>query len=300
MKTTTATRVDETASSGQPAAPPRRLPRSLRLSAQSAGFYTTSIALAIMFLAPLIWSTYASFSGPRATGGAGGIGTDNYARLIEYGAGLERYLWNTSVVTVLSVAGTLLVTVLGGYALARFRFPGKNLLFLGALAILMVPHPTILVPLYTMLNWVGLQNSLFSVALVLIMFQLPFGLFMMRNAFEALPREMEEAALLDGCTNLGALRRVLLPAVVPAMVTVGMFAFLAAWNEFLTPLIFLTDGRNFTLPVALVSLRSGELGTIDLGALQAGIVVSAIPCLLMFLLLQRHYVRGFTAGAVRG
>jgi multiple sugar transport system permease protein len=83
-------------------------------------------------------------------------------------------------------------------------------------------------------------------------------------------------------------------------VTVGMFAFLAGWNEFLTPLIFLTDGSNFTLPVALVSLRSGELGTIDLGALQAGIVVTALPCLLMFLLLQRHYVRGFTAGSVRG
>ena len=200
----------------------------------------------------------------------------------------------------MAVAGTLVVTVLGGYALARFSFPGKNLLFLGALAILMVPHPTILVPLYTMLNFVGMQNSLVSVALVLVMFQLPFGLFMMRNAFEGLPRELEEAALLDGCSNLGALRRILLRAVTPAMVTVGMFAFLAGWNEFLTPLIFLTDGSNFTLPVALVSLRSGELGTIDLGALQAGIVVTALPCLLMFLLLQRHYVRGFTAGSVRG
>ncbi len=267
---------------------------------RGVGFYSTSAALAVLFLSPLVWSAFTSVHGPRATGGEPGFGGDNYARLVDYGAGLGRYLWNTSVVTVLTVIGTLLVTVLGGYALARFHFPGKNLLFLGALAILMVPHPTILVPLYTMLNWVGLQNSLISVALVLVMFQLPFGLFMMRNAFEALPREIEEAALLDGCTNLGALRRILLRAVTPAMVTVGMFAFLAAWNEFLTPLIFLTDGSSFTLPVALVSLRSGEMGAVDLGALQAGIVVTAIPCLLMFLLLQRHYVRGFTAGAVRG
>jgi multiple sugar transport system permease protein len=267
---------------------------------REAGFYSTSTVLAALFLSPLVWSFYTSVHGPRAAGGREGFGGDNYVRLSEYGVGLGRYLWNSSVVTLLAVLGTVVVTVLGGYALARFKFPGKNLLFIGALAILMVPHPTILVPLYTMLNWVGLQNSLASVAVVLVMFQLPFGLFMMRNAFEALPGELEEAALLDGCTNLGALRRILLRAVTPAMVTVGMFAFLAAWNEFLTPLIFLTDGRSFTLPVALVSLRSGELGTVDLGALQSGIVVTAIPCLLMFIFLQRHYVRGFTAGSVRG
>ncbi|WP_235038019.1 carbohydrate ABC transporter permease [Microbacterium sp. 18062] len=263
-------------------------------------FYSTSTVLAVLFISPLAWSFFTSVYGSRATGGEPGFGGDNYARLVDYGAGLWQYSWNSIVVSFVAVAGTLLVSVLGGYAFARFRFPGKNLIFLGALAILMIPHPTILVPLYTMLGWVGMQNSLISVGLVLVMFQLPFGLFMMRNAFEALPKEIEEAALLDGCSSFGALRRILLRAVVPAMVTVGMFAFLAAWNEFLTPLIFLTQGESFTLPVALVSLRSGEMGAIDLGALQAGIVVTAIPCLLIFILLQRHYVRGFAAGAVRG
>jgi multiple sugar transport system permease protein len=273
---------------------------TLRKRVGATGYYSSSVVLAVLFLSPLVWSFVSSIYGPRATDGAGGFGVENYNRLIHYGVGLGQYAWNSTVVTLLTVLGTLIVTVFGGYALARFDFPGKNLLFVGALAILMIPHPTILVPLYTMLGWVGMQNSLVSVALVLIMFQLPFGLFMMRNAFEGLPKELEEAAQLDGCSSFGALRRVLLRAVTPAMVTVGMFAFLASWNEFLTPLIFLTEGRNFTLPVALVSLRSGELGAIDLGALQAGIVVTAIPCLLVFTLLQRHYVRGFTAGAVRG
>ncbi|GHS84785.1 sugar ABC transporter permease [Actinomycetota bacterium] len=273
--------------------------RALRQRLVGLGIYSSSTVLAVLFLSPLVWSAWTSVHGSRATGGRGGFGTDNYRRLAEYGEGLGVYVWNTAVITVIAVIGTLLVTVLGGYALARYTFPGKNLLFVGALAILMIPHPTILVPLYTMLNWVGLQNTLVSVALVLVMFQLPFGLFMMRNAFEALPHELEEAALLDGCSNLTALRRVLLRAVTPAMVTVGMFAFLAAWNEFLTPLIFLTQGDKFTLPIALVSLRSGELGSIDLGALQAGIVVTAIPCLLLFVLLQRHYVRGITAGSFR-
>lgn len=271
-----------------------------RRVASSSAFYTTSLVLAVLFISPIVWSFVTSVTGPRATDGAGGVGIENYRRLIEYGEGLGVYVWNSTVVTVIAVVGTLVVTVLGGYAFARFSFPGKNLLFLGALAILMIPHPTILVPLYTLLRYVGLQNSLVSVALVLVMFQLPFGLFMMRNAFESLPKELEEAAMLDGCSNFGALRRILLRAVTPSIVTVGIFAFLAAWNEFLTPLIFLTSGDNFTLPVALVSLRSGEMGSIDLGALQAGIVVTAVPCLLIFILLQRYYVRGFTAGAVRG
>jgi len=272
----------------------------IRRRVGTGAFYSTSTVLAVLFISPLVWSLFTSVHGARATGGRPGFGVDNYVRLIHYGVGLWRYTENSIVVTAVAVVGTLLVSVLGGYAFARYRFPGKNLVFIGALAILMIPHPTILVPLYTMLGWVGMQNSLVSVGLVLVMFQLPFGLFMMRNAFESLPKELEEAALLDGCTNFGALRRILLRAVTPAMVTVGMFAFLAAWNEFLTPLIFLTQGSSFTLPVALVSLRSGEMGAVDLGALQAGIVVTAVPCLLIFILLQRHYVRGFTAGAVRG
>ncbi|MDB5244129.1 MAG: carbohydrate transporter permease [Spirosoma sp.] len=272
--------------------------RARRATGNSA-FYVTATALAILFLAPLVWSGFSSVYGPDAGGGTTGFGLDNYQRLARYGAGLGRYATNSIIVSVISVLGTLVVTVLGGYALARFTFPGKNLLFLGALAILMIPHPTILIPLYTLLGYAGLQNSLLGVALVMIMFQLPFGLFMMRNAFDAIPRELEEAALLDGCTSFGALRRVLLRAATPAMVTVGMFAFLASWNEFLTPLIFLTQGQNFTLPIALVSLRSGEMGAVDLGALQAGIVVTAIPCILIFTLLPRHYVRGITSGALR-
>jgi multiple sugar transport system permease protein len=271
-----------------------------RRSIATFGFYSTSTVLAILFLSPLVWSLFTSVYGSRATGGGPGFGPDNYERLVNYGEGLWQYTWNSIVVSVITVVGTLVVTLLAGYALARFNFWGKNLLFVSALAILMIPHPTILIPLYTMLGWVGMQNSLLGVALVIIMFELPFGLFMMRNAFEGLPQELEEAALLDGCSSFGALRRILLRAITPTIVTVGMFAFLASWNEFLTPLIFLTQGSNFTLPVALVSLRSGEMGAIDLGALQAGIVFTAIPCMLIFTLLQRHYVRGFTSGAVKG
>src|SRR5258705_8544096 len=109
------------------------------------------------------------------------------------------------------------------------------------------------------------------------MFQLPFGLFMMRNSFEALPVELEEAALIDGCGTAGALYRVLLRCVAPGMVTVALFSFLASWNEFVAPLIFLTDGDKFTLPVALFNLHSGSLGSVDFGALQSGVGTPAGP-----------------------
>lgn len=264
-------------------------------------FHVTSIALAVLFLLPLLWTLYSSLYGREAaSNGTPGWGVANYQRLIEYGSGLATYLLNTAEVAVIAVTVTVVTTTLGGYAMARLAFRGRNLLFIVTLAILMVPYTTILVPLYILLGWIGLQNSLLGLGLVLAVLQLPFGLFMMRNSFEALPVELEEAALIDGCTVGGALRRVLLRGVLPGIVTVALFSFLAAWNEFVAPLIFLTDGSKFTLPVALFNLQSGSLGSVDFGALQAGVVTSAVPCVAVFLVLQRYYVRGFTSGALKG
>lgn len=255
---------------------------------------TAAAVLAVLFVSPLLWALWSSFRSQA------GFTVGNYERLAGFGYGLGTYLWNTTVVVVLTVAGSLVSAVLAGYAFARFRFPGRNLLFIGILAILMVPHVAILIPLYVLLGWLGLGNTLVGLSLVLIMFQLPFSVFMMRNSFEGIPLEIEEAALVDGCTSLSALLRVLLPAVLPGIITVGLFAFLASWNEFITPLILLNDGNKFTMPVALVSLQQGDWGAIDFGALQAGVVVSALPCLLLFLVLQRLFVSGFTSGALKG
>jgi len=263
------------------------------------GRHVLSAALAVLFLLPLLWTAWGSISGTGASSD-GGIGMNNYARVVDYGAGLWVYAGNTLAVALMTVVGVLIVSSLGGYAFARLPFPGRNVLFIVTLAILMVPYATILIPLYVLLGWLGLQNSLVGLALVMIMLQLPFSLFMMRNSFEALPRELDEAAQMDGCGVVGAFFRVLLRGTVPGLVTVGLYAFLSSWNEFIAPLIFLTDGNSFTLPVAMVSLRTGSLGQVDFGALQAGVIVSAIPCLILFLFLQRYYVRGFTSGALKG
>ena len=260
----------------------------------AGGYYVTAGALAILFLYPLVWSGWASVH----QSGAWSLG--NYRNLFTYRDGIGTYLANSVVVTGLTVAGTLLVSLLGGYAFGRFSFPGKNVLFLATLAILMVPYPTILIPLYVFLGDLHLQNSLVGLAAVLVMFQLPFATFMMRNAFEAVPQELEDSAMVDGCGTWGALFRVLVHAVRPAVVTVGLFAFLAAWNEFFAALILLNSSDKFTLPVAVVAMEGHSFGSIDYPTMQAGVVFMAIPCLVLFLVLQRSYVRGFMSGALKG
>ncbi len=263
-------------------------------------YYVVTGGLAIIFLFPLLWSLIASVSPQAGTAQTVGYGLGNYVTLFGFGAGLPVFFFNSALVSLLTVAITLVISTLGGYAFARFRFPGRDALFLLTLSILMVPYASVLIPLYVLLNAFGLVNSLLGVALVIAMFQLPFATYMMRISFEAIPRDLEDSALVDGCATFDVLWRIMLPAVRPGLVTVGLFAFLAAWNDFFAPLILLTDSSKATLPLAVANLRQQTMGVIDYGATEAGVVVMAVPCMLLFLLLQRHYVRGFMSGAIKG
>ena len=263
-------------------------------------YWVLTGGLAIVFLFPIIWSAAASVSGQPGTAQVSGFGLGNYTTLLNYQAGLPQYVLNSLVVSVLTVVLTLSVSLLGGYAFATFEFPGRDVLFLLTLAILMVPYATLLIPLYVLLRAIGLQDSLLGLSFVLAMFQLPFATFMMRISFEAIPRELQEAALVDGCGSFGVFRRILLPAVRPGITTVALFAFLAAWNDFIAPLILINGSSRYPLSLAVANLRQQTMGVIDYGATEAGVVVMALPCVLLFLLLQRSYVRGFMSGAIKG
>lgn len=290
------------------APPARRRPPGVRAraAAGSAGYHVVSALLAVAFLFPILYAVLSSLKSPAEAAASPptllprSFSTASYAGLADYGAGIVTYTANSLSVSALTVAISVVVCVLAGYGFSRFEFAGKQVLFATTLGILMVPYATILLPLYIVLGRLGLQNSLLGLALVLVMFQLPFGVFMMRNSFASVPRELEEAALVDGCTSMGALRRISLPIVAPGIVTVALFAFLASWNEFLAPLIFLSDSDKYTLPIMLVNIRSGAYGSVDVGALQAGVVVAMVPCLVLYLLLQRFYVSGLVNGALRG
>lgn len=266
----------------------------------STSYYVLAGGLAVLFLFPLVWTGYASVAPHGATAQQDGYGLGNYASLLDYDAGLARYLWNSAYVSVLTVVFTLALAVAGGYAFARFAFRGRDTLFLLTLAILMVPYSTLLIPLYSMLGDLGLRNTLVGLALVLTLYQLPFAVFMMRISFEAVPKEIEESAMCDGCGTFRVLTRVMLFTVWPGLITVGLFSFLAAWNDFIAPLILVSSADKAVLPVAIANLRQQSMGAVDFGATQAGVVVMALPCLVLFALLQRHYVRGFMSGAIKG
>jgi len=263
-------------------------------------YYVLTGGIALVFIFPLVWAGYASVAPQGGTAQTGGFGFGNYAKLLNYDAGLLAYLGNSALVALLTVVMTTLVSLLAGYAFARFTFIGKNVLFFLVLGILMVPSASLLIPLYVLLGSVGLANSLFGLSLVLTMYQLPFSIFMMRISFEAVPAELEESALVDGTNSFGALWYVLAPAVLPGIVTVALYAFLAAWNDFISPLILINDSDLAPLPLAIANLRQQAMGSIDYGVTEAGVVVLALPCVVLFLLLQRFYIRGFMSGALKG
>jgi multiple sugar transport system permease protein len=268
--------------------------------------YVICITLSILFLFPIFWSVMSSLKPPAEASASpptlfpSYVTLDNYTQLNQYGKGISTYLFNSIGAATLTVIGTVILSTLGGFGFSRFAFPGKNIFFVMILATLMIPFQSILIPLFLILTGLKLQNTLLGLALVYITFQLPFGIFIMRNTFDTVPRELEEAALLDGCSSLSLLYRVMLGIVRPGVITVGIYAFLNAWNEFLAALIFMTKEANFTLPILLTSVRSGYYGAIDWGALQAGVTITILPCIILFLLLQRYYVRGLMGGATKG
>lgn len=224
---------------------------------------------------------------------------DNYARLNQYGEGATVHFMNSVIVASITVFGTVILSTLAGYGFSRFHFPAKNLMFVMILSTLMIPFQSILTPLFLILSRLHLSNTLLGLALVYITFQLPFCVFVMRNAFDTVPKELEEAAMLDGCSSVSLLYRVMLPIVLPGIITAGIYAFLNAWNEFLAALIFMNNQSMFTFPVLLNSVNSGLYGSVDWGALQAGVTVSIVPSVLIFLLLQRYYMQGLTGGSVK-
>ncbi|MCX7299907.1 MAG: carbohydrate ABC transporter permease [Rhodobacterales bacterium] len=271
-----------------------------------AAYHMIGTVLALTFIAPLVWAFLSSLKPaaearlpPLPPWPTGSVTVENYVALDGYGVGFWSHASNSVIVSIGTVVLTVIISVLGGYGFSRFRFPFKSVFFIMIISTIMIPFQSILTPLFLILSKAGLQNSLFGLVLIYVTLQLPFSIFMMRNAFDAVPIEIEEAARVDGASVFTVLTRVMLPLVAPGIVTVAIFAFLAAWNEFLAALIFLTDQEKYTLPVLIVAVRSGRYGSVDWGAVQSGVTVMMIPCVILFLLLQRYYVRGLTAGAVK-
>ena len=263
------------------------------------------LSISALFVAPILWTVLASFkpaeeaARPPIPPWPSEFSVDNYVALNSFGSGIWTHAGNSLTVALGTVVLTAVVSTLAGYGFSRFDFSFKNLLFLLIILKMMIPFQSVVTPLFLVLSYMKLQNSLLGLTLVYVTLQLPFSVFMMRNAFDTVPKEIEEAARMDGCSTFPMLIRIMLPLVVPGLITVCIFAFLGSWNEFLGALILLTDNDLYTLPILVTAVRSGLYGTIDWGAVQAGVTVMMMPCLIIFLLLQRYYMRGLASGAVK-
>jgi arabinogalactan oligomer/maltooligosaccharide transport system permease protein len=204
-----------------------------------------------------------------------------------------------------SVVVALAVTVVGvalacsaAYALSRFRFPGRNTSLRAFLLSQMFPGVVTSIPLYVLLDKLGLLNHMAGLVLVYATTAIPFCVFMLKGYFDTLPRELEEAVLLDGGTRFDAFWRVALPLARPALAVTALFCFLTAWNEFILAATFMNDPRSFTLPVAL-QRYVGDYST-EWGHFAAGAILVSLPVMALFFALERHLVGGLTSGSVKG
>jgi multiple sugar transport system permease protein len=206
------------------------------------------------------------------------------------------YFLNSTIVAALTTAGNLLFCSLLGYALAKLKFPGRKAMFLVVLGMLMVPGMVTFVPQFVLVSNLGLANS--YAGLVLPFLAGPFGVFLMRQFLLSIPDDLIEAARVDGAGEWRIFWRIVLPLCRPALATLGILTFLASWNNFLWPLVIATTEDKYTLPVALALYSVGQNRT-DLGLLLAGAVVVVLPVLIVFLLLQRHFLRGIATTGLK-
>jgi len=222
---------------------------------------------------------------------------ENYTEVIELN-NMARALTNTALVTILVVVGQLVTSVVGGYAFARLRFPGRDTVFVFYLGTIMIPFVMLIVPLYQLMVLIGWTNRL--AALIIPWIFSAYGTFLMRQHFITFPKEIEEAALLDGASRLQILWQILIPASVPALATQATFTFLYAWNSFFWPLVIINVGneKNHVLTLALNVLRGRASDTPNL--ILAGAAIAIVPPLIVFILGQRFFVESVASSGVKG
>ncbi|QCO67853.1 carbohydrate ABC transporter permease [Luteimonas yindakuii] len=259
------------------------------------------LVLALIALAPLLWMVAVSFMQkgeasafpPPLLPAAPSL--DAYRELFAR-AGMGRYFVNSLIVSIAITFGALLVNTMAGYAFAKLRFRGRDRLFQVLLAALVIPAQVAMLPLFLMMKGLGLVNTFGAVIIPAL--ATVFGIFLVRQYARSIPEELLEAARIDGAGELRIFFQIVLPMLKPVLVTLAIFTFMAAWNDFMWPLIVLTDQDNYTLPVAIAALSREHVQEVEM--MMAGAVVTVLPVLLLFLLLQRYYIQGLLLGSVKG
>jgi len=270
--------------------------------------HVMAVLVGVVFLAPLVWLLYTSLVPqvellarpyhwwPRHWT------VHRYADIFAGGgdvAGTFRSaMINSMIVACVTVAIALSVAIIGGYAYARLRFPLRRATLMMFLMTYMLPPITLVIPLYLLLSRVGLLDDKAGLVIVYCSLVTPFALWTMSNFLSSLPKDLEEAARVDGCSRLGALVRVILPLARPGIISTGLFAFLLCWDEFMYALIFTSSTNAKTIPVAIAEFTGRN--AVDFGLIAAGGVLATIPPVVIGVAFQRYLLGGLASGAVKG
>ena len=303
-----------TPSTATTAAPGRRTGREgfagLRHSSarRAVVFHLISVAVLVIVLYPVVWMLVSSFRPTSEIIGNVSLfpdpdttSFDNYVRALSGIGGVSFWTFfkNSLILAVGSVVGIAISGSLSAYALARIRFPGRNLWFSLMIATLLLPFHVVIIPQYIVYNSLGLVNSFWPLLLGKFLAAEAFFVFLMVQFMRNLPRELDEAARIDGAGHLRIYRSIMLPLMKPALVTSSIFAFIWSWNDFFGPLLFLKDPELYSLPIAL-RLYVDQTTTSDYGAQMAMAVLALVPVLLFFIVFQRHLVEGVATQGLKG
>jgi multiple sugar transport system permease protein len=263
--------------------------------------YLLLLVAAVVTFFPLFWMIVLSLANNPAGSStlselfSKGFSIVNYSDIISadnYGL----YFFNSLIVAVIVSLGNCLLCTYVAYAFARLEFPLKKTLFLSVLLVLMLPAYVVMIPLYREIVVFGWINTYF--ALIIPFIVTPLGIFLLRQYISELPKELEEAAILDGASIMSIIHKIIFPLTKPALVVLFLYQFLNTWNAFLFPFLFTNTTKLRTLPVALTFFQGQQ--SIDMGHLMAGSGLSALPVLILFAIFQRKIIAGLTAGAVKG
>jgi len=270
----------------------RRLPTYLGL-----GFFLLVILVPFWWVVNMSFKTYEQIQVARHIYYPDPFTLENY-RILLFESRFPFWIRNSFVAAGGTTIVTIVMAALGGYALARLRFPGRQFLASSVLILYLVPPALLFIPLYRVLDGLGVIDSLWSLLLAYPTFTVPFCTWMLIGFFKSIPLELEDAALVDGASRFQAFFRIILPLAAPGVLAAAIFAFTLAWNEFLYALIFISKEEVMTIPVGLNLLIYGEIFL--WGQLMAASVLTTVPVVLLYVYLQRWMVEGLTAGAVKG
>jgi multiple sugar transport system permease protein len=261
-----------------------------------------TIAIAAVILVPVVWMFSAAVRPirellvypPRVIPET--VTLEYFGRILRH-AKYQRFFLNSVLLSLVCLAVTLVLASLAGYGFSRFRMRGGKSMLVGILALLMLPRVTVIVPYFQMAHTWGVYDRLLGLMLVNVAFLLPMATWLLKGYLDSVPLELEEAAMVDGCTRVGALRRILLPLAVPGLVGVGTFVFIGAWNEYLLAVVLTDTPSAQTLTVGLAAFF-GEYVR-DWNSIMALSTLTSVPLMLIFVFFQRWVVQGMTSGAVK-